>query len=73
MALARKLYPEKKFIFSEGCVEYSRFGGMSDLMNPAGMYAHDIIGNLNAGISASIDWNLLLDEKGGPEPCREFL
>ena len=71
VALARKLYPEKKFIFSEGCVEYSRFGGMSDLMK-AGMYAHDIIGNLNAGISASIDWNLLLDEKGGPNHVGNF-
>lgn len=30
------------------------------------MYAHDILENLNAGISGSIDWNLLLDSKGGP-------
>jgi glucosylceramidase len=29
-------------------------------------YAHDIIGDLNAGSIGWIDWNLLLDENGGP-------
>jgi len=29
-------------------------------------YAHDIIGDLNAGSIGWIDWNLLLDEQGGP-------
>jgi len=29
-------------------------------------YAHDIIGDLNAGAVGWIDWNLLLDDKGGP-------
>lgn len=36
-------------------------------------YAHDIIGDLNAGSAAWMDWNLLLDENGGPNhannPC----
>ena len=30
------------------------------------MYAHDIMGNLNAGMHGSIDWNLLLNAEGGP-------
>jgi glucosylceramidase len=38
----------------------------------AEMYAHDILGNLNAGINASLDWNLLLDEKGGPNHVGNF-
>ena len=29
-------------------------------------YAHDLIGNLNAGMNRWIDWNLILDENGGP-------
>jgi len=29
-------------------------------------YAHDIIGDLNAGAAGWIDWNLLLDVSGGP-------
>ena len=29
-------------------------------------YAHDIIGNLNAGMNRWIDWNFCVDENGGP-------
>lgn len=29
-------------------------------------YAHDIIGDLNRGAIGWLDWNLVLDEKGGP-------
>jgi len=29
-------------------------------------YAHDIIGNLNAGMHRWIDWNLIVDKDGGP-------
>lgn len=71
VSLARRLYPNKTLLFSEGCVEYSRFGGMTDL-DKAEMYAHDIIGNLKAGANGSIDWNLLLDAKGGPNHVGNF-
>ena len=30
------------------------------------MYAHDMLGNLSAGVNGILDWNLLLDEEGGP-------
>ena len=30
------------------------------------MYMHDILGNINSGMNAYIDWNLLLNEQGGP-------
>jgi glucosylceramidase len=29
-------------------------------------YAHDLIGNLNAGMNRWIDWNICVDEQGGP-------
>lgn len=61
----RERWQEKELWFSEGCVEYSRFDGMSP-RDKAEMYAHDILGNLNAGINGSIDWNLILDAAGGP-------
>ena len=35
-------------------------------MKNAEIYAHDIIGDLNAGINGYIDWNMVLDYKGGP-------
>lgn len=67
----RSMYPEKELWFTEGCVEYSRFGGMTPEQK-AEMYAHDIIGNLNGGINGSIDWNLLLDAKGGPNHAGNY-
>lgn len=64
LEMFHKLYPNKKLIFSEGCYEYSR--GMEDTWKIGERYAHDIIGNFNNYCNAFIDWNLLLNEKGGP-------
>lgn len=69
--LIKKCYPDKEVFFTEGCVEYSRFADSGEI-DKAEMYAHDILGNLNAGISASLDWNLLLDETGGPNHVGNF-
>lgn len=68
--MTRDAYPEKQLIFTEGCVEYSRFD--ADQLRNAQMYAHDIIGNLNHGMNASIDWNVFLDEKGGPNHVNNY-
>ena len=64
IALTHEAFPDKELIFTEGCVEYSRFS--ADQLKNAQMYAHDILGNLNAGMTGFIDWNIFLDEKGGP-------
>lgn len=61
----KKAYPEKKVFFTEGCVEYSRFADSNEVKK-AEMYAHDMLGDLKAGINSFLDWNLLLDEMGGP-------
>lgn len=61
----RRQYPDKALIFTEGCVEYSRFEAENQIQN-AEMYAHDIIGDFNAGMNGFIDWNLILDRQGGP-------
>lgn len=71
LAAARSLWPDKELWFTEGCVEYSRFDGMTPL-EKAEMYAHDILGNLNGGVNGSLDWNLLLDAKGGPNHVGNF-
>jgi glucosylceramidase len=63
--LVREKFPDKKLVFTEGCVEYSRFSEAGQL-EYAQMYAHDIIGNINAGMNAFIDWNLILNKEGGP-------
>lgn len=69
--LVEQNWPDKELWFTEGCVEDSRFFGTSDLYK-AEAYAHDIMGNLNAGIVASLDWNLLLDAQGGPNHVGNF-
>lgn len=71
LAHVRKLYPDKEIIFTEGCVEYSRFSTANQVAH-AEMYAHDIIGDLKAGMNGFLDWNLILDEKGGPNHVQNF-
>lgn len=63
--MTHEAFPEKDLMFSEGCVEYSVMGGQSEVTFGQ-RYAHDMIGNLNAGMNKFIDWNMYLDEIGGP-------
>ncbi|MDO4322232.1 MAG: glycoside hydrolase family 30 beta sandwich domain-containing protein [Lachnospiraceae bacterium] len=63
--LVRERYPKLKLIISESCIEYSKFDCADSAAN-AGRLSHEIIGDFNHGITAFYDWNLLLDEKGGP-------
>jgi glucosylceramidase len=71
LTLVRERYPDLKLVFSEGCVEYSRFEPSDSAANAA-MYAHDIIGNIAGGMNAFIDWNMLLDAEGGPNHVSNF-
>ena len=64
-------FPEKDIFFSEGCVEYSRFASDNQTAH-AEMYAHDMIGNFNAGAKSFIDWNLFLNKEGGPNHVGNF-
>lgn len=66
----KKLYPDKDIVFSEGCYEYSL--GEADTVKIGEKYAHDMIGNFNNHCNIFCDWNLLLDEKGGPNHVGNF-
>ena len=55
----------RKLIGSESCIEFSKFDP-SDACSAALHISHELMGDLNHGVSAFIDWNLLLDEQGGP-------
>lgn len=63
--LISEKFPGKKLILSEACIEYSVYKS-DDYLNNAQKYAHDIIGNFNNGMNAFYDWNILLDQTGGP-------
>lgn len=56
-------FPDKKLIFTEGCQEngpHIASWGLGE------RYATSIINDLNRWTVAWIDWNLILDERGGP-------
>ena len=58
-----RTWPNKQLVFSEGCIE----GGTTPGAWFQGeRYAHNIINDLNSGCTCWIDWNAVLDMKGGP-------
>lgn len=65
LQMIRERFPDKKLLLSEACIEYSKFNA-GDYLKNAQKYAHDMIGNLNHGMNAFFDWNLILDKQGGP-------
>lgn len=71
LELCRKRFPNKKLVLAEACIEYYKFDAGTHLAH-AQKYAHDMIGNLNAGMTAFYDWNLILDEDGGPNHAKNF-
>lgn len=79
LEMTSKLFPNKVLMSSECCClhtpgqsgMFSALFGDSTLpetveQNDAIAYAHDIIGNLNKGMNRWIDWNICVDEQGGP-------
>ena len=71
IALCKKFYPGKRVIMSEGCIYHAEQGFGTQQWQQSERYAHDIIGDLNAGISYFFDWNMLLNEKNGPFHWRQ--
>lgn len=71
LRMVHEKYPNKKLLLSEACIEYRKFDA-GDYLNNAQKYAHDIIGNLNEGMETFLDWNLVLDEVGGPNHVGNF-
>lgn len=69
--LVSRAFPGMFLIHTEGCTGYSKFNPNDEVKN-AEIYAHDILGDLNAGIHGYIDWNMILDNKGGPNHKNNF-
>lgn len=66
-----RLFPDKLLFHTEGCTGHSKFKPKDELFN-AEMYANEIIGDLNAGTNAFIDWNLVLEYNGGPNHKKNY-
>ena len=61
--LVHDAWPDKKLLFTEGCQEGGPHTGEWELGE---RYARSMINDLNRWTVGWIDWNLLLDEHGGP-------
>ena len=60
-------YPDKKLIFTEGCNEgYNLERLQNDDPKLAERYGKAMINDFNNGTVAWTDWNILLDQNGGP-------
>jgi glucosylceramidase len=71
LRLVKQAFPNKELIFTEGCVEKFKL----DSINYWGLgerYGFSMINDFNAGTVAWTDWNILLDEKGGPNHVGNF-
>jgi len=63
--------PDRELIFTEGC-DYHSDGNDWAARQHAEHYAHEIIGDLEAGANGILDWNILLDAQGGPNHVGNF-
>lgn len=64
-------YPEKKLLFTEGCV--GGFDPQKYYYWPnAERYGKSMINDFNRGAVGWTDWNILLDETGGPNHVKNF-
>jgi len=58
-------FPDKNLLFTEGCIEKFDMARVNDWALGE-KYGQSIIRDFNSGTVGWTDWNILLDEKGGP-------
>ena len=64
-------FPSKNLLFTEGCVERFNFDSLYS-WKLGEKYGYSMINDFNAGAVGWADWNILLDEKGGPNHVGNF-
>lgn len=64
-------YPDKHLLFTEGCVEKFDAAKYQFWANGE-RYGEQMINDFNSGLTGFTDWNILLDEKGGPNHVGNF-
>ena len=69
--MVHERFPELQLVFSESSCPFAPSGSEEELRQGV-RYAHDMIENLNNGLDAWFDWNLYLDEHGGPNHVQNF-
>jgi glucosylceramidase len=68
LSKVHELFPDKHILFTEGCQE----GGLSYSWLTGERYGRNMIGDFNNWQEGWLDWNLILDETGGPNHVGNF-
>jgi glucosylceramidase len=71
VAIVHKTYPSKNLLFTEGCAESFNADGYQKWANGE-RYGKSMINDFNNGTVGWTDWNILLDETGGPNHVGNF-
>jgi glucosylceramidase len=69
--LVHESFPDKNLIFTEGCSDSFNAQRLND-WNLGELYGHSMINDFNNGTVGWTDWNILLDETGGPNHVKNF-
>ncbi|MGV3461277.1 MAG: glycoside hydrolase family 30 protein [Flavobacterium sp.] len=69
--LVHEAYPKTNLIFTEGCKEKFDINRIND-WKLGEMYGTNMINDFNNGLVAWTDWNILLDETGGPNHVKNL-
>jgi glucosylceramidase len=69
--LVHEAFPNKNLIFTEGCIENFSMERLNDWALGE-KYGNSIVNDLNCGSVGWTDWNILLDETGGPNHVGNF-
>lgn len=69
--MVHETFPDKNLIFTEGCAESFDQSRMYN-WSLGEKYGRSMIHDFNAGTVGWTDWNILLDEKGGPNHVGNF-
>ena len=72
MWAVRQKYPDAILVSSEMCVGFSSYDPQ-DWATAANPYYYEIMSDINTGAIAFLDWNMLLDWKGGPSYCQNYV
>ncbi|HEY0272540.1 MAG TPA: glycoside hydrolase family 30 protein [Chitinophaga sp.] len=71
VARVHEAFPDKHLMFTEGCIEKFNWDKISDWQYGE-VYGQNIISDFNNGTVGWTDWNILLDEQGGPNHVGNF-
>jgi len=69
--LVHETFPEKNLIFTEGCADSYNPEKVHD-WRIGEQYGRSMINDFNCGTVGWTDWNILLDETGGPNHVKNF-